>query len=242
MRKLKLIILSVFIFMFLFTGVAFANVQINNSITPTTFNYTPHLRKVLNVPLKDQKYTMIKWDPSSRTPKQLCWAASSASVIDFKNGTTNTTAEKIFDMLGYPLSYLDTGGGGVENALPPYGIQYDFKDGLNKPTEILSFDQIKNIIDGGNPIIASSSTYNGSYAHATVICGYDTNDGATPYLIQMDSSGSHSGEPIYSMVEWEGRAELTDYNGNVVKTGLFKYEKYMGGYIPFYWSNSYIIK
>lgn len=119
----------------------------------------------------------------------ICWAASTASIIQHLQNCSSLTADNVYDMLASKLTdrpILGTSKN-VVLAFKSYGITY-----YTSRESALSFSAVVNLIDSNYPIymaisgkMVTEGKVKDSY-HAVVLCGYNRDGGFTDFYQIMD--------------------------------------------------------
>ena len=119
----------------------------------------------------------------------LCWAASTASIIRYKNNRNDLTAKNVYDTLLLELGGTPITGSqaNVVLALKSYGITYytDINDSLPFSTVINSINSYYPIYIAISGTIIKNGVVNNAY-HAVVLCGYQCDSDMADYYQVMD--------------------------------------------------------
>ncbi len=145
-----------------------SNMEIIESVTVTDENS--------DLSMTFQK-TLTLYYPMGQYGYGMCWAAASATVINYLNGT-GVYPFYLCNIMG--IGYDD--GGTVydeQNALAKYGISYDY---IRSSINNFSMTVVSNNIDAGYPLILNVITADGSSGHAVTIYGYTS----TNYIYYWD--------------------------------------------------------
>lgn len=115
----------------------------------------------------------------------ICWAASVATVVNYRKGTS-ITAKNVCDVMntGYVGATIDV----KQNALKKYGLNY------TKRNSQLTYNQIKTNINNKYPIAASTFEPGGG-AHAITVYGWNMPK-VTEFVI-IWNSGTNSSQTMY---------------------------------------------
>lgn len=123
--------------------------------------------------------------------KNMCWAASVASIVRYRNGNTTLSASNVCDLLG--LSY-DNGGfyNNVLDALNYYGVT-----GYEAHSIQLTFSQIGTQILAKYPVYMDTYAQDFSGKHTVTLTGYSTFGGMN-LIYFWDSKEQRTNSVFYS--------------------------------------------
>lgn len=116
----------------------------------------------------------------------ICWAASTASMIQYRtNGGVRLTAKNVYDTVANNSGYKPGSNDSVRFALSYYGLT-EYRD----MTTGMDFASVEQQIDAKYPIYMAISgtgnSINKNYYHAVVLCGYGIENNGTGFYEIMD--------------------------------------------------------
>lgn len=128
-------------------------------------------------------------NPMGQYGYDMCWASSVATVINYKK-TITVTPYEICDRM--ETGYNDTGNiYDEQDALNLYGVSYE-----KIRFAMLGWNEIKDNIDSGNPVIANLACVNPNYiGHAVTVYGY-TSSKKIEYWDSYLNNGKGESKPI----------------------------------------------
>lgn len=131
----------------------------------------------------DMTNRLVNQKDSNGVQRRMCWAASVATIVRYRNNNTTLTATNVCDAMN--IGYDE--GGSVSDAaeaLNNYNVKYYIQNYQS------SWDQVVDSINNQYPIHMSCATSDGSYRHAVTLMGYSSYGGVS--LIYLWNPGSET--------------------------------------------------
>jgi hypothetical protein len=186
--------------------VAFEKMPFENKVSKIN-EKVKELKKVEPISWKNEdellksklKGSLTLRNPMGQYGYQMCWASSVATIVNYLQSAQTVTPFDVCTLLG--IGYNDGGSAyDVCSGLSAYGVYYNMIRASS-----LTWDELKNNIDGNKPISLGASNKNNLYApnHAVTIYGYTGTSGATNNVFIWDSA-LNNGNGDYSLFSYNG--------------------------------------